>query len=241
MKKLVKQKWFPFVVALTLVVAFLGFLYHIGFRITYDRKLENSWDAISACAAWAGVGASFVAIWFAIRVPKKIADRQDKIALFEKRYHAYTSVLTLKSFAHALDYEFLKDDTPDEHGLRWHISAKAGLCCVQFATSFGYQPKLVKDKLNVESVSQTIMILKQFETDLYTLPFVFNFTSNEKDKIEKEISEILEPLFMFMTEVTTYDFQPDSEIDDYNRQVFIDKIEIFTKKYAERLESELKL
>lgn len=89
MKKLVKQKWFPFIVALTLVGALLGFLYHIGFRITYAPKLENSWDAISACAAWAGVGASFVAIWFAIRVPKKIAEEQNKIALFEKRYECF--------------------------------------------------------------------------------------------------------------------------------------------------------
>ena len=102
MKKLVKQKWFPFIVALTLVVALLGFLYHIGFRITYAPELENSWDAISACAAWAGVFvsaigvvASFVAIWFAIRVPKKIAEQQDKIALFEKRYDCYSVIQNL--------------------------------------------------------------------------------------------------------------------------------------------------
>ena len=60
-----------------------------GWRFTYAPELETSWDAISAVAAWVGVIASFIAIWFAIQIPKKIADRQDKIALFEKRYDCF--------------------------------------------------------------------------------------------------------------------------------------------------------
>lgn len=73
-----------------------GFLYYNDFRITYAPNLENSWDAISAFAAWAGVivaivsvVASFLAVWYAIQVPKQIADRQDKIALFEKRFECF--------------------------------------------------------------------------------------------------------------------------------------------------------
>lgn len=87
--------WVPItLVALAIILFLLGYL--IGFRITYAPELENSWDAISAVAAWVGVFvsaigviASFVAIWYAIQVPKKIADRQDKIALFEKRYECF--------------------------------------------------------------------------------------------------------------------------------------------------------
>lgn len=87
--------WVPItLVALAVILFLLGYL--IGFRITYAPELENSWDAISAVAEWIGVlvsvisvVASFVAIWYAIQVPKKIADRQDKIALFEKRYACF--------------------------------------------------------------------------------------------------------------------------------------------------------
>ena len=68
----------------------------LGWRITCAPELENDWDAISGVAAWVGVlisavgvVSSFVAIWYAIQVPKKIADRQDKIALFEKRYECF--------------------------------------------------------------------------------------------------------------------------------------------------------
>ena len=72
-----------------------------GWRITYAPELENSWDAISAIStvisaivSIIGVSASFAAIWYAIQVPKEIADRQDKIALFEKRLTCYEMLET---------------------------------------------------------------------------------------------------------------------------------------------------
>lgn len=100
--KFVRGRWFPllcFVLLFVIVFVVAGLC---GFRITYASELETSWDAVSAVAAWAAVivavlsaGASVGAIWAAIRVPQKIADRQDKIALFEKRYKCYIAVQTL--------------------------------------------------------------------------------------------------------------------------------------------------
>ena len=248
LKKFIKGRWFPLIVAIgiTAVVAFVMALF--GWRITYVPDLENCWDAVSAVAAWAGVfvavasaTASFLAVWFAIRVPNKIADRQDRIALFDKRYCAYSSLLTLQLFSHAIDKEFFEDNTPDEQGALWDTSAKAGLCCLQFATVFGYHPQLLHGQLNAESVSQTITILKKYETELYMLPLLFKLSNDEKDEMGKEISGIFEPLFLFMTEVTTYNFQEHCKIEDKNRQEFIEAINSFSKKYAEKFESELKI
>lgn len=79
MKKLLNKKLI--IPALLLVFVFvIVVLYRLGFRITYVPELENSWEAISASAEWVGVISSFVAIWFAIQVPKKIAEEQNKIA-----------------------------------------------------------------------------------------------------------------------------------------------------------------
>lgn len=89
MKKLFKNKQLYYILAAAVIIILAVMLYSVGFRITYAPELENSWDAISALAAWVGVIASFIAIWYAIQVPKKIADRQDKIALFEKRYESF--------------------------------------------------------------------------------------------------------------------------------------------------------
>lgn len=100
---------------------------------------------------------------------------------------------------------------------------------------------MLKDKLNCESLSQTITILKKFEIDIYMLPFLFNFSDAENEEMTKEISEIFEPLLIFMTNVTTYNFQEDCKIDDLNRQNFIDAIDKFFKKYADRFELQLKI
>lgn len=83
--KLTTNQWFPLVVAF-LIIAFglvLGYLF--GFRITYAPELENSWDAISGVADWVSAAATLAAVWAAVQIPKKIAERQDKIALINSR------------------------------------------------------------------------------------------------------------------------------------------------------------
>lgn len=101
--------WVPTaLVALVAILFLLGYL--MGFRITYTPELENSWDAISAVATWAGVFvsaigviASFMAIWFAIQVPKKIAEQQNRIALFEKRHECYTAIQNLLALKNQIE------------------------------------------------------------------------------------------------------------------------------------------
>ena len=88
--------WFKLLIITIGVLVVVGLLYCAGLRITYAPELENNWDSISAYAAWfsvvvsiVGVGASFAAVWYAIQIPKQIADEQNKIALFEKRFTCF--------------------------------------------------------------------------------------------------------------------------------------------------------
>ncbi len=112
LKKFIKGRWLPLIVImiiLALIAAIIFVMALFGWRITYAPELENDWEAISGVAAWAevitaitSVVASFLAVWFAIQVPRKIAEQQDKIALFEKRYHLYNLLLSCQSFTLAL-------------------------------------------------------------------------------------------------------------------------------------------
>lgn len=103
MKDLIRKRWFVFLLGILIaVVVLLGIgviLYCNGYRITYPQQFETSWDAVSGFAAWAGVavslisvGTSFVAVWAAIQIPKKIAKKQDAIALFDMRYELYSEL-----------------------------------------------------------------------------------------------------------------------------------------------------
>ena len=46
-----KKIWY-FVASILIIIILVVIAMICGFRITYDPNLENSWDAISACAAW---------------------------------------------------------------------------------------------------------------------------------------------------------------------------------------------
>lgn len=97
--KLKSKSFLCFVVVLCLGLVFLLLMYQMGFRITYAPDLENSWNAISGTASWVSAIASFLAVWSAIQVPQKIAERQIKVDLFEKRYRVYRTLISFDFFS----------------------------------------------------------------------------------------------------------------------------------------------
>ena len=239
MKDFIKGRWFPLVAVLAAVLLIALILFICGFRITYAPELENSWDAVSAVAAWGGVFASFIAIWFAIQVPRKIAKEQNRIALFEKRHDAYSAFLTLEVFAKSLDQETFQDGAKDQNGNIISTEYKVGLCCAQFAGVFGYFPKASKSHSVFENLTQTLSILKQYEIRTMALAFLFSTTDEEKAEMWKGLSLIIEPLLCFMTEISTYDIN--SKINDTNRRDFITALRKFKEKYSKKLDHELKI
>lgn len=94
MKKIIIKKMIPLLIVLIVPTIMFG----LGFKITYNPKLENNWEAISACAGWGAVLASAISILIATAVPGKIANSQNKIALFEKRYSVYIQLQKCISF-----------------------------------------------------------------------------------------------------------------------------------------------
>ena len=101
MKKFIKGKWFPVIVAIAILVLAAGVVLTMvlfGWRFTYAPELENSWVAISAVAAWAGAIGTVAAVFSAIHV----ANQQNKIALFEKRYKVFQLYDSCKIFSELL-------------------------------------------------------------------------------------------------------------------------------------------
>ena len=83
------------------VALFVGFLYHKGFRITYAPELENSWDAISACAAWAGAIGTIAVLWYnhrSIRLAQYSVQQAINLQLYEKRLALYTDLSKSDAF-----------------------------------------------------------------------------------------------------------------------------------------------
>lgn len=152
MKKFVKGRWFPLIaVAIAAVIAALVMAL-FGWKLTYAPDLENSWDAVSAFAAWFGVVASFIAIIVAILVPKEIADRQDKIELFEKRMECYNTIQNLLVIARQME------DVQINKGIQ-----------VAFRVYLG-QPENIVDNISATGFA---VRLKQKETIIVSGEFLF--------------------------------------------------------------------
>lgn len=103
MKKFIKRRW-PLLFGVLGIALLLVFLYYKGFRITYAPELENSWDAISACAAWAGaIGTVAVLIYnhIAIELTQKSVRQAVDLQLFEKRVALYNAITDDRAFYNA--------------------------------------------------------------------------------------------------------------------------------------------
>lgn len=96
-----KKHAVPTWILLVILIIITAF-YNMGFRITYAPWMENAWGAIDAVGTWVAAIISGTAIWFAVITPKRIADKQDKIALFEKRYAFYEALTACTSFSSIL-------------------------------------------------------------------------------------------------------------------------------------------
>lgn len=163
MKKLIRSPITWIIIAVLLIGAVL---YFFGFRITYAPELENSWNAISACAGWASVVVAGLAIYYAILVPKKIAEEQNKIALFEKRYEVFQLFERCSSFANAIQKSETTEDMRKD-------------CMILF------------DELKYEELDFKIVMKKvyYFEHTLHQMEFLFSGI------LEKDVHELYSSLW----------------------------------------------
>ena len=108
-------------------------------------------DWLAVILSFFGIVISVIAIWFAVQVPKKIADRQDKIALFEKRYECFQ----IFEKCHML-YAQIKDEECTLEELR-------------------NRSKYMLGKLDWEDVTREVAMeqIEQFEYMLHQMQFLF--------------------------------------------------------------------
>ena len=163
MKKVFRH---PSTITLIAVILIILILALFGFRITYNPSLDNNWDAISACAAWAAVVVSGLAIYFAIQAPKKIAEEQNRIALFEKRYEVFQLFERCVSFNKALQKSETIDDMRKD-------------CMLLF-------DELKYEELDFKIVMKKVYI---FEHTLHQMEFLFPGIS------EKDVHELYSSLW----------------------------------------------
>ena len=225
MRKLMRKKLVCSALVLVLFII-LAILYWLGFRITYAPGLENSWDAISAFAAWIGAIGTVLAIFFAIRV----ANKQNNITLFEKRLNILYTIVSLKEFSDSINtVEFkLSNDESCELANKITMISHMNTC---FGLDIGYRD----EKIYLRQVCGYVEQLKKTAISVYLL-FPFENSEKVKDdtkKVMKSIENIVISIFL-AHEVEKMERNP-----NIYKQIFINEMNEFYHEYYQVIEDNL--
>lgn len=209
-KKLLSSKILPNWLIFTFVIVVIIFAMS-GWKITYNPYLENSWDAIDAVGGWVSAAISGVAIWFAVSVPKHIAQEQNKIALFEKRFTSYSVFLKYISFGERLrEIENLNE-------LRQ-----------VFSLNFMEQG-------DVSDLKELILIIKNDEQQLMSGLFLFSDFCNG-ETIHDILQGVIEVACLTRCKEINLSMEDKNKIIS-----FCDKCKTFEEKYMEKMRRQLKI
>lgn len=207
-KRVLKSKILPNWVLLIFIII-VSILAMFGWRITYNPQLENSWSAIDAVGGWVSSIISGVAIWFAVSVPKHIAQDQNNIALFEKKFASYSVFLKYTSFAETIRNIKTRDQ-------------------LRRAFSLNFM-----EHGDVTDLKELILIIKNDEKQLMSGLFLFSNFCDGKT-IHNILKEILEVANLMQNEEINF-----SEKDKNKVTIFCDNCKLFTKNYMGEMRKQL--
>ena len=161
-------------------------------------------------------------IIIAIIIPIHIMKRQNAVALFDKRYTAYSAFLRIKNFAFAIrDYDYTSNES----------AIYKNLLLVHIETSLGSI-----NRLDLESeYKSSCAVIKNHEAQMYMLPFLMENGKSEKNKCSAMISNIFEPLLLLLTYIFLYS-DKDEECNEKLKE-FVLAVDSFENEYSVLIES----
>lgn len=197
------------------------------------QLLENDfWEIVSIII-------SGTALIFAILVPVRIANKQNKISLFEKRFEAYANLLKLKSFSDMLKKEECSFDSKIIAAANpQNIDGERGRRCSEVLLnfqSFFYNGDKRPDGVNIARVM--LYTVRNLELSLQTLPMLYSKNlKNNGEYANKEITKIFENLAALINSLVTCDINI-----ELHRTRFIAQMDLFADEYSNIFEKGIRL
>lgn len=201
-------------------------------KILSQNSNYNFWEIVSVLIS----GAALV---FAILVPVRIANKQNKITLFEKRFSAYSDLLKLKSFADLINDNSYSFDSKELVVPGADAESEKYRRCSEIMRNFQaffYGEEERPKGANLGRI--TLYTLRALELSLHTLPMLYSKQLPNKGKdANEEITEIFVDLTQFLMSLIS----ASGPRNDLCRIGFINKFNAFFDKYADIFEKGIRL
>lgn len=149
------------------------------------------YDWLSFVVSALSIACSIAAIIVAIDIPNKIAEQQNKIALFEKRYEVYCEIRTVKEFI-------------DEY---YDLCTRDSITVVE-GDKYVH---LWEDKIHINhysSIENKGTIIKLQEQKIRSIDFIFEDITGEESALVKDFFD------MYYSYTQNFIKEPDKEVDE---------------------------
>lgn len=225
------------VLLLILFIPPLFFGYRLMFIQEYVFDLDATEKICSIIFGIIGTVATVAAIWTAILVPKQIAQRQNDIALFEKRFTVYQKIKMIYLLNSSLIHSFNSCEDYDY--------SKKNSCTVYWIIDYFKPNKLERtDKLNVAQLrvlahAEISKCLSEFRSIVNSSVFLFNDVNyNKYDELLTSLKNLVDDCYSFYYFNGNLDYQEKAILAINN---FLETCVDFETKYLTSIESQLHL
>lgn len=223
-----------FVILMAFITAFIIIPlccgHSVGFLECYQFKLENIYYVFSILGVFATVSAVFVAI----RIPSRIAQTQNKIALFEKRLELYKNIsefLMLQAGIEMGITEKEKYGEAMELSLKEEFKAIAVQRAIKRNTyiilNFTYEQTKSMEEFRGNFYLEIEAYVSQFRKICCEIEFLFG------KQISTHFNDLINEYIYFAQHMDTYSFE---QIKDMNN-----KFKVFNKNDITDITEQLKL
>jgi|GEM_PF-7091062 len=143
----------------------------LGFKFVYAPCLENNWDAIGSAGTWAtGIASALITTYIFIRqnnFEARITEREERIALFDKRYLIYTQAENMLTTVDSLNStcsdpfsEFAKQALDVQDNLETEPQTADFLMWIKYNNKLEDKISIIKQSqfcFSEESIYQTLL------------------------------------------------------------------------------------
>ena len=167
------------------------------------------------------------------------AHRQNTIALFEKRFSAYSNLLKLKSFSDMVKKDECSFQRKDLAASGKDPQSEMYRRCSEVLLNFQALFHSGEEKPDANNVVRvTMFTVRSLELSIHTLPMLYSKQLPNKGRdSNKEITKIFEYLALFMNAVMA----PTVPVNDQHRADFVSSVDAFFEKYADKFEAGIRL
>lgn len=222
MKKVVF--WSCIVVGIIAIVIFVPFLFNL--LMPMYKKYCIDLGSVYYILTTLGIASTIAAIFIAIQIPRKIAEQQNKISLFEKRWEIYQALLNIQIFK--TKCKNIENFLTYGQRISYYIH-------IMGAALFERVKREKDEKI------LTIIGVKKLKQKLHQAEFLFNFKDiSDLKKLQKHFETFVDSCTFYL-----YDHKVESQdlvkIEDEYKEEFIKSFDIYGEKIISEIEEYLKL